>query len=74
MLSIYTVSEMPCSVGIGIKHSFVQVVRQDDALEYKTSHGRSSIVVIFLSHCFTFANTSIKLPYELQASSEVRDE
>ena len=42
--------------------------------QYKKSHGRSSIVVIFLSHYFTFANTSIKLPYELQASSEVRDE
>ena len=40
----------------------------------RTSHDRSSIVVIFLSHCFTFANTLIKLPYELQASSEVRDE
>ena len=42
--------------------------------QYKTSHDKSGIVVIFLSHCFTFANTSIELPYELQASSEVRDE
>ena len=31
--SIYTVSEMPCSVGIGIKHSFEEAVRQDDALD-----------------------------------------
>ena len=44
LLSVYSVSEMPCSVGIGIKHSFP--VRQDDALD-KTSQGRSSIVVSF---------------------------
>lgn len=31
LLSVYSVSEMPCSVGIGIKHSFP--VRQDDALD-----------------------------------------
>ena len=33
MLSVYSVSEMPCSVGIGIKHSFEEAVRQDDALD-----------------------------------------
>ena len=42
---MYTVSEMPCSVGIGIKHSFVQVVRQDDAL-YNTRRAMVGAVLL----------------------------
>ena len=50
LLSVYSVSEMPCSVGIGIKHSFEEAVRQDDALDNTRRAMIGAALLLSFSH------------------------